>query len=299
MISPLKKSAVAFLIAVGFSILPSLAVALETDAIQTPEALFKELNERVDALEQQDSRNQAECFKIRILAEKLFKAGFSDDYDFDVPRSNTKFVPGDGFYSACETLSDEQLISELNEITGRQQTSVGYQGAQTVIFSKLDNENGEVECVYTGKRIKTEGEPSAAIMNVEHTWPQSQGAVGIAKADLHHLFPADSRANGIRGNLPFGIVDNSEWEEGGSKCNGSVFEVRSQHRGNVARAKFYFAVRYSKKIAPEEEKVLRGWNAQDPVDDNERKRNDSIENLQHNRNPFIDKPEFVERIADF
>lgn len=298
MISSLKKSAIIVLGAMGFFMSASGAIALEPSAMETPEEIFRQLNERIDALEQLDSRNQADCFKIRILADKLFQAGFSDDYTVPRTAASTRFTPGDGLYAVCENLSDEQLIGELNEITGRQQTSIGYQGAQDVIFSKLDNENGEVECVYTGKRIKTQGEPSATIMNVEHTWPQSQGAVGIAKADLHHLFPADARANGIRGNNPFGLVDSPEWEEGGSKSDGSVFEVRPQHRGNVARAKFYFAVRYKKKIPPTEEKVLREWNAQDPVDDNERKRNDSIENLQHNRNPFIDKPEFIERISD-
>lgn len=297
MLSELKKSAVAFLIAASFSMMPPCAMATEAGAAETPEELLRQLNEQVEVLEQKGSQNQAECFKIRILADKLFKAGFSDDFTFS--RSSRRVAPGEDLYTVCENLSDAQLIRELNEITGRQQTSVGYQGAQSVIFSKLDNENGEVECVYTGKRIKTLGEPSATIMNVEHTWPQSQGAVGVAKADLHHLFPADSHANGIRGNLPFGTVGNAKWQEGGSRCDGSVFESRPQHRGNVARAKFYFAIRYGKKIGSAEENVLREWNAQDPVDDNERKRNDSIENLQHNRNPFIDKPEFIERIADF
>ncbi|MBD4935305.1 ribonuclease, partial [Xanthomonas citri pv. citri] len=39
------------------------------------------------------------------------------------------------------------------------------------------------------------------------------------------------------------------------------------------------------------------WNKQDPVDDRERKRNEIIyEKYQHNRNPFIDHPEWADEI---
>ena len=35
------------------------------------------------------------------------------------------------------------------------------------------------------------------------------------------------------------------------------------------------------------------------VDEGELRRNDAIEHVQKNRNPFVDHPEFVEKIADF
>jgi endonuclease I len=48
------------------------------------------------------------------------------------------------------------------------------------------------------------------------------------------------------------------------------------------------------------ENILRGWHEQDPVNDTERKKNDVIfTQFQHNRNPFIDHPEWVEQISDF
>ena len=136
-------------------------------------------------------------------------------------------------------------------------------------------------------------------MNIEHTWPQSKGAVSWAKVDLHHLFPSDSKANGVRSNLPFGNVEHSTWAKGGSSCDGDHFQVREKHRGDVARAKFYFAVMYDKKIPSSEERVLREWHQSDPPSEYEKKRNDYIYKLQHNRNPFIDKPEFVGKIKDF
>lgn len=43
--------------------------------------------------------------------------------------------------------------------------------------------------------------------------------------------------------------------------------------------------------------VLKQWNVQDPPDAFERNRNELIHNrYQHNRNPFIDHPEWVESI---
>ncbi|MBX2851779.1 MAG: endonuclease [Phycisphaeraceae bacterium] len=42
--------------------------------------------------------------------------------------------------------------------------------------------------------------------------------------------------------------------------------------------------------------TLLRWHEQDPPDDAERRRNDIVEQLQGNRNPFVDRPEFVQRV---
>lgn len=45
--------------------------------------------------------------------------------------------------------------------------------------------------------------------------------------------------------------------------------------------------------------VLLEWHEEDPVDDLERRRNEIIyTDYQHNRNPFIDHPEWVAEIWD-
>lgn len=153
--------------------------------------------------------------------------------------------------------------------------------------------------------------PDNKVINVEHTWPQSRFARkfsdDLQKSDLHHLFPTDSQLNAIRGNNLFGEVTTDLID---LKCPASrfgvgsagqedVFEPPQQHKGNVARALFYFSVRYDLFITGDEEKILRKWHVEDPVDDEEMRRNNEIFKVQSNRNPFIDFPEIVDSISNF
>ena len=62
---------------------------------------------------------------------------------------------------------------------------------------------------------------------------------------------------------------------------------------------FYFSTVYEMPIDEKQEATLRKWHKEDPVDANEIARNDAIEALQHNRNPYIDHPEYVDKIKDF
>jgi endonuclease I len=53
------------------------------------------------------------------------------------------------------------------------------------------------------------------------------------------------------------------------------------------------------KVSDQEEAFLRKWNQQDPVDQAEMNRNNEIEKIQGNRNPFIDFPELVDQVHNF
>ncbi|NNC21569.1 endonuclease I [Corallococcus exiguus] len=200
-------------------------------------------------------------------------------------------------------LKDQALINALHDAVSKHK-DLGYNQARKIIFTTLDNHDGKVKCVYTGKEVATNKIPNSNVMNTEHTWPQSKGATGAAKADLHHLFPTDSKANSIRGNWPFGTVKNVKWEENGAKFGTdekgrTVFEPPDEHKGNVARALFYFSTVYNKHIPADDEAVLKQWNTLDKVDAAEVARNDAIETYQQNRNPFVDDASLADRIADF
>lgn len=153
--------------------------------------------------------------------------------------------------------------------------------------------------------------PNGSVINTEHTWPQSKFTGKFdretQKSDLHHLYPTDSEMNSIRGNNKFGEVAKDDRPlkcpasrygqpaEGGDE----VFEPPKEHKGNVARALFYFSVRYEMPIGGVQEQTLRRWNQEDPVDDEEIRRNNEIQKVQGNRNPFVDYPELVEKISKF
>ncbi|MDD2999007.1 MAG: hypothetical protein EOM80_19275 [Erysipelotrichia bacterium] len=268
---------------------------------KSPQAIYNEMMLHLEEMEQRAPQCQVTVFKLRDSLNKLY-SHIAGDLTDPFAKNGNLAVPdlekGNDLYDSCQNLSDESLKRQLLSLIDNH-VSVGYQRAQDLVFGDIDNRDGTVECVYTGRTIETQGEPSATNMNIEHTWPQSLGAVGIAKCDLHHLFPADSKANGIRGNNPFGRVTSIAWEEGGSKTDKDVFEVRKQQRGDTARAMFYFSIRYNKRINDAEEATLRKWHQEDPIDANEKKRNDRVQNFQNNRNPFVDHPEFVDQISDF
>lgn len=208
-------------------------------------------------------------------------------------------------YDSIKDLRDNSLRAALYNIV-KGHTSLGYNNARQKMFASLDNVNGYVECVYTGRKTKTSGIPSNNDMNCEHTWPKSLGAKSEpAKSDLHHLYPTDSVTNSRRSSYLFDYVVNPKWtSQGGSvlgtnKYNETTFQPRACHRGNVARSIFYFAVRYQLSIPAHEEATLREWNHTDPVDAAELERTTQISKLQKTRNPFVDHPEFIDQISDF
>ena len=75
--------------------------------------------------------------------------------------------------------------------------------------------------------------------------------------------------------------------------------LRKEIRGNASRAYLYMSFQYKIPLNENLENSLRMWHFEDPPDEWEEKRNDLIEVIQGNRNPFIDQPELVERVADF
>ena len=221
------------------------------------------------------------------------------------------------YYASTENLNGEALKDELTSIISNNTVSLGYNDARDELYMVIDNQkvNGQnapvntIECVYTSQTRENYANRSQLQnmgFNCEHTWPQSYGAEDEPrKSDLHHLYPTNAEANSRRGNNPFGVVTNPNWQENGSKSSNSLFEPRNEHKGAAARTLFYFAVRYQNEsgvssswLNPQED-ILREWCNEFPPDDLEKIRNEAIYTLQNNKNPFVDYPQFVERIADF
>ncbi|MBZ0182105.1 MAG: endonuclease [Melioribacteraceae bacterium] len=192
----------------------------------------------------------------------------------------------------------------------------------------LGGGNYRVTCVYTGYNYDYTGTftwtPSGDLSR-EHTWcfswmPSHPSTSVDEYSDYHHLFPThQSNANGVRSNHPLGDVINitSSFLDGkyGTNASGeNVYEPRDEQKGDAARALFYMALRYdgingndwsfgylnnttlpnlSSPEAPQDLQTLLDWHEFDPPDAWEISRNDYIHNIQKNRNPFIDHPEYV------
>lgn len=223
----------------------------------------------------------------------------------------------DSFYDSTFNLSEQDLKLSLRDLAVIDYQSLGYDTGRDILYMQVDNEkvNGQeadvntITGVYTGEvreGYQNRGQLQSMGFNCEHSWPQSLGAENEPmKSDLYHLYPTESTANSVRGNSPFGNVDNPEWSEGGSEKGGGRFEPRDEQKGPTSRSLLYFATRYFSTSGVDftwltsQEQTLKNWSKQYPPTQAEIDRSEIIQNFQGNRNPFIDHPEFVDRITSF
>ncbi|MBV70902.1 MAG: hypothetical protein CMH52_06080 [Myxococcales bacterium] len=195
-----------------------------------------------------------------------------------------------------------------------------YTTARNIMFTEVERYQGVsggyiVECVYTGHTTpasQTE-DPSREEINCEHVMPRARMATEEGnpavyehqQSDIHNLMPSTPGSNSTRGSFRFGEVVNERNLDhlpsvlGENRSGDTVWQVRNQRRGDIARIVFYMSVRWGIDIASDEEMILRQWNQIDPPDDREQLRNQRVSQRQGNRNPFIDCPELVDRVSDF
>lgn len=159
--------------------------------------------------------------------------------------------------------------------------------------------------------------------NREHTWPRSKFGNNMPmESDLVLVIPTDGKVNNNRGNLPYGSVTSPSWTSlNGSKVgannypgspNSEAFEPIDAYKGDIARIMFYVVTRYYKldagwsewemgakaELRPWAKEMFLEWHRADPVSDKERNRNNAIFTFQDNRNPYVDRPEFVDCVFD-
>ena len=166
---------------------------------------------------------------------------------------------------------------------------------------KVDNSGG----------YKKEGD----CYNREHSVPQSWFGGGNIKSDVVHVLPTDGYVNNRRGNLPLAEVNNVTYASNNNyslagSCktagySGTVFEPNDEIKGDMARIYLYMVTCYQDKCTSWGHDVfssqnngftnwyinmLMRWSKQDPVDEREIARNNAVQEVQGNRNPFVDYP---------
>jgi len=223
----------------------------------------------------------------------------------------------DGYYDAAEGKEGEALKGALHDIVAGH-TVKTYSDLWTILKeSDEDPDNSDnFILIYTGRSI-----PKSSVypdFNREHVWAKSHGFPSESDygyTDAHHVRPCDVDVNSARGNLDF--------DNGGSLVSGTTdcysdadsWEPRDEIKGDIARMMFYMIVRYEGDGGSSDDydlelvdyvgtsgvnfgklSTLLEWHNNDPVDDIDRHRNEIVYSYQHNRNPFIDHPEYVNYI---
>lgn len=238
-------------------------------------------------------------------------------------------IPG-GYYDAAINLSGEELKNALYEIIkGHTQFPLSATGTDVwdiLKESDRDMSNHEnVILMYSGWSVNAAQEyNSGKGWTRGKVWAKSHGDFGDTKGagtDVHHIRPVDLSVNSARSNKDFDYGGNRYIDgDGETDCYSDVdsWEPRDAVKGDIARMLFYMATRYEGDNGePDLELVddvrtielcepgkgyhgrlstLLEWHRADPVDSFEIRRNNIIFSFQNNRNPFIDHPEFADKI---
>lgn len=229
-----------------------------------------------------------------------------------------------GYYSAINTASPN-FVTDLHNLVNphTEQFYSNYATRVISLFAARDTTDDRrvVTCVYSGEnKIYTEPfDFTSAGFSREHTychsWMPTNPAQDLPEYnDYHHLFPTNqNNANGVRSNYPLGKVVTVSSTYLGAKfgldANGKmVYEPRDEHKGDAARAMMYEAICYNgvsgnnwkfpsmiSSSIPygQDQYILKQWALSDLPSSWEISRNDFIDSLQNNRNPFIDNPEYI------
>ena len=236
-----------------------------------------------------------------------------------------------GYYNEIDGKQERDLKTALHK-TIRNHTFLDYDTSTTLwwysYFMATDwHPDGHFWDMYSFDRHSTY---SGSRQNREHSMPRSwwrNQAIdnyGDANGDLHNLFPSNAAANAAKSNYPLGTTAGGSFNNGVSKVgqntfpgySGIVFEPTDEYKGDFARTYMYMVTCYEDyasrwtsigrnsmlqnntypTLSPYAVSLLLEWHRNDPVSSKETDRNDAVQRLQNNRNPFIDLPDLAEYI---
>ncbi len=232
--------------------------------------------------------------------------------------SAPSYYTGNYTYDNLSTLSESSLYSSLQTLMRSTHKYISSYDDCHYKANRTDCQNGDesVSLIYTSY--------SATMSqwngwNREHVWPKSLGGNSTTGggADMHHIRPSDAVVNSTRSNKKYGYAATGKAVYGSNPASGylgghssTYYEPLDNVKGDVARICLYVYVRWGSDWGAtditkvfQSVDVLLEWCELDPVDTWEMGRNEVIQNIQGNRNVFIDYPElawvlFDEEIPD-
>lgn len=246
-----------------------------------------------------------------------------------------QYDPPAGYYAAAEGLTGPALKAALHDIVDDHTIIAANGGDSFQALRTLDqdpNNTNNVIAIYSGTSEPKFDSPSLT-WNREHCWPRGYGLSATGdegsadESDLFNLRACRTDVNQTRGDRVYDQADPAHPTDpavappGAPDClydanrgQGEIWTPRPSEKGDLARAMFYMAVRYDGSDAGTLDlelgdaanasravfgnlTTLLQWHLDDPVSAEERRRNDLIhDRYQGNRNPFVDRPEFVAKI---
>lgn len=271
---------------------------------------------------------------IAIIASLLivFAMTFAFAYDIfdahlfapiDISYAESADTSSSDYYASVESLSTtgssfRKSLATL--ITSTYEAATSYSGLTTQWKTTDEDPNNSSNMLwfYSGTSVSK----GASTTNREHVWPKDGGDAfpkeqGPSR-DLQHMRPTNTSLNTSRSSKQFGEVAQTASnivKENGSTTydnlcytSGNYFYPGVGYRGATARILMYTQVRWgdeyslqfvlgegkSKTIGDIE--TLMKWHLEEPPTAAEIQRNEKAYSLQGNRNPFIDHPEYAERI---
>jgi len=255
---------------------------------------------------------------------------YADGYEYEtLSKLPGRSSPTDSYTATL----DNPLYTALHTLMeDTHEVSTVYNGYEPLSLAtcwlKTDAEAGSDTYLYfyTG-RLRSELESTT--LNREHVWPKSKASYYQINggADLHHLRPSISSVNLAKSDHCFTDIPDDAYGRTTSNIEGQVVlellksdgkvEVRDSIKGDIARILLYVYCRWEQPNlysdvatgnlptldkddssnkgtrAIEDLDTLLRWCEADPVDQWEMGRNDQTENVQGNRNVFIDYPELA------
>ncbi len=233
------------------------------------------------------------------------------------------------YYSSLDGKCGAELKTAVYELVNKNVNMLSYGSGSTSTwagFYECDQlSDGEVVDRYSQDHhyFGSKGS-SVSGMNIEHSFPKSWwgGSTNNAYKDLYNLMPCESKINSTKSNYPMGTVVGSDSGNGFTKVgkgsdNQYYWEPADQWKGDFARGYMYMATAYQNltwasaspqrallilenntypTLKPAASKLFIQWAKEDPVTEDEITRNDIVETLQGNRNPFNDFPNLMEYI---
>jgi len=219
----------------------------------------------------------------------------------------------------AQNLIGQALMLELRTITNDTKTLITYGDVRQAleIVDRDLNETDKLWGAYDNTMINAVWDQGET-WDREHVWPNSRlGLNRISNtqrsiaSDLHNLRAATGSINSSKSDRFF-----SDGSGGARTTTDGGFYPGDDHRGDVARILFYMAITYDYLVLTDDLDLLLDesyhyevegarmgqlsllltWHKEDPVSAFEIARNNRIFEIQGNRNPLIDRPEFVHLI---